>query len=45
MKKIKCKVKQEGIPKGSNTNFIVKETNPYFNWYKNNPYFKCKEID
>jgi hypothetical protein len=31
---------------GSNTNFIVKETNKYYEWYKNSPeIFECKEFE
>jgi hypothetical protein len=33
------KVAWTKYPEGSNTNFWVKETNPYFNWYKENRFY------
>lgn len=33
-------------PEGNNTQFWMKEKNPFFNWYKENPLYKVsKEIE
>lgn len=40
------KVVQVGdVVKGGNTHFTAREANPYYEWYKNNNFFRCKEID
>lgn len=30
---------------GTNHNFIVKPSNPYYEWYKSNTFYRCKEFE